>query len=427
MVGNASNDSMHTILVRIACWLDHLFTRDDIFDVRVLGFIYTILFLPAIYLIIYTAVERVKGLTERIVIIVLGVLIFSDISYLVYFNSIYTEALIYICLLYILGGAMSLQKQSKYFVEVILILTFATTILCFTRSHCYMIGIVMGALCFSQIRIKKERMQKLECVVLSFLLVFVSIGGKTMLQKDFTDTDKFHAMTRGVLLQSSDPVKTLSIFGINDSYSMLTDVSLFEQYPMVKVEERNIQHGFLDQYTKEEILLYYMSHPGTVVGMLDLAIKASCQRTRSYCGNYEKSAGHKEMAKSIFMSLYSNFKVRSMPQTFGYVVVLIACYFFMSLRRIKVNGKIVPSYYVYLTVMLAITGAGILHILSVMIQAGDATLDQYVFILSFTIDFLNFFVLTELLEKINIFDKRGEVNATSASSRLQSDIKTTKT
>lgn len=421
VVRHASFDSAHTMLISIARWVDYAFTNDTVFDVRMLGMIYAVLFLPAFYIMIYAALARVHGFTEKVAVVGLGILIFSDISYIAYFNSLYSEGLIYICLLYIFGAAMSLQRQQKNNTRFYVVIVIATTLLSFTRRHCYIVSIVMGVFCYFQIRLKKTRGDFIKCILFATMLILVGLIGKTWMKDDFDQSDQFHAMTRGVLLQASNPVKALGAFGINPSYSMLTDASLYFTYPIARLDDPLIQDGFLNQYSKNDIVLYYSAHPGTAVGMLDLAVKASYQRSRNNCGNYERSVGMPKMAKSIYMSIYSNFKIKSMPRTIGYIVLLIACYTIMAMRRLKVRGKIVVEYYVYLTTMISITCAGILHIMSVMIQAGDPALSQYIFILAFGIDYLNFFVLAELLNKLNILGNRGEVDGKGLSQGLRSN------
>jgi hypothetical protein len=218
-------------------------------------------------------------------------------------------------------------------------------------------------------------------------------------------TSKIHAMTRGVLLESNDPEKTLDEFDINGSYAMLTDVSLYDKYPAAEEDNSLIQEGFLDQYTLFDIGIYYLKHPSSLFSMLDLGIKASFNLRRDYCGNYEKSTGMPVRAQTAFWSAYSIYKMRSAPKTIGYLVLLIAAYIVMSGRKMF-RGKEIPErfHYVYVSVMGVITIIGVFDILYVIINSGDAQLTQYNFLLGLCMDFLSYYVLTEILYKLNILE-----------------------
>lgn len=81
--------SLESAMVSLARSLDWLFTRDQLFDIRFLALLYLLLYLPGVFLIAKAALERVSQFSEAAVLTVLGILIFSDISYIAYFNSLY--------------------------------------------------------------------------------------------------------------------------------------------------------------------------------------------------------------------------------------------------------------------------------------------------------------------------------------------------
>jgi hypothetical protein len=229
------------------------------------------------------------------------------------------------------------------------------------------------------------------------------------LDDEFTDTSKYHAMTRGVLLQSKNPEETLEEFHINGSYAMLTDTSLYDSYPAATEDNSLIQEGFLDQYTVVDIGIYYLRHPSALLGMLDIGIKSSFDLRRDYCGNYEESYGMPKRAQTAFWSAYSIYKMRSAPKTIGYLVLLVVAFIVMSGRKMF-RGKGVPDrfHYVYLCMMAAVTLIGVGDILYVMIRSGDAQLTQYQFLMGLCMDFLFYFVLAEILYKLNILETKNE-------------------
>lgn len=303
---------------------------------------------------------------------------------------------------------MSLQKESRYQPVYYGLILINTWILCLTRRHCCLVGWIMGIYYFFQYYLTEKGTKQTRYIAASVLLMAASLVCIVVMPSDYDETSKLHSMTRGVLLQSRDPVSTLKEFGIDGAYSLLADVSLYDEYPITEVANPLLQKEFLNQYDTKDVLIYYMRHPQASIAMLDLAIRSSFQIRRDYCGNYEISTGMPKMAKSISWSAYSTYKIRSAPKTLGYIVLLIAAYYVMTRKRIRVKGKLVREYYVFLTTMAAITVIGLLHSMLVIIHSGDAQLVQFHFILGLCIDLLTFYVGSELLHKLNIFSHKGE-------------------
>lgn len=404
------NNSFHNYVIRAAKWLDWCFTRDNLFDVRFLALIYTMFYAPAVFLLVKAALERVTDFTEKLVVSIATVLIFSDVSYLTYFNSLYVEAILFLGLLYLFAAAMLLQRKSKYSGIYFGLIVISTLLLCLTKNHCFIIGFVVSGFCYLQAHVLEKRIQKIGCYVIAVLLMLCGMLSLKSIDSDYNLTSKFHAMTRGVLLQSSNPVDTLSSFGIEGSYSMLTDVSLYDQYPITTIDNEVLQDGFLNQFSTVDITFFYIRHPNSLISMLDLSMKSAYHLRKDYCGNYERTVGMPAYSKSVLWSTYSTFKVRSAPKTLGFLVLMIVAYSLMAGRQLKLRGNLVRHYYVYLTTMISITFVGVLHIVSVLIHSGDAQLVEFNFIFGFCLDCLFYFVLTEVLHKLNIFEHKGEVN-----------------
>lgn len=396
--------TLHLWFLRLARALDYLFTRDTLFDVRFAGILYCILYLPAIYLLTKSALERLQFFTESMVVSGAVVLIFADISLLSYFNSLYPEPLILIGVLYLAGAAMKLQKSSGREAGTLILFCVSALVLAFTRKYCFLV--CLGAVAFLILFMRVCTVRKYLVLILSGVLLAGGLTSSVMMPDDFTDTSHIHAMTRGVLLQSNNPEKTLEEFNIDGSYALLADVSMYDVMPVSEEENPLLQHGFIDRYTTSDIVLHYMRHPGNYISMLDLGVKSSIDLRRVYCGNYEQSEGLPPRAQSPFWSVYSNYKSRSAPKTIGYLVVLIAAFVLMSGRKsFPSNGEPERFHYVYLLVMTLITFMGVAGLSYIFVRSGDAQLSQFHFLPGVCMDLLLFYILTEILDKLNILEK----------------------
>lgn len=395
----------HVAVVKAAVWLDNVITRDKFFDIRFLALIYGIFYVPAIYLLVKQGCMRVKSFSEGIAIGMVGLIMFSDVAYVTYFNSFYPEGVWFISLLYCFGAAVSFQEQREMRKDVLYLLLFVVSgiFLVTSRRECSFLGLILVVYCVKLLFVRKDWKWGLICVLTALFLSVVSIGSIVRLESAFDETSKFHAMTRGVLFGSENPAETLEEFGIDPSYEMLTDVSAYDFLPLVRAEDPVLKEGFLDKYTTTDIGMYYLRHPGKFLGMMDVAIKSCFGIRRDYCGNYEKSVGLPERARSIFWSMWSTFKNNSAPKTIGYLAVLAGVSILLfgkgySLRPEKDRRNTVFLDSIMVLVAVCFCQAGV-----AIIGSGDAEMIQHCFLISLCIDIMTYFVFAELVHKINIF------------------------
>ncbi len=393
------------LIIKTALWLDDFLTGDNFFDIRMLALLYGIFYVPAVYLLIKQACMRVKQFSEGTVIGFLGVLIFADVAYMTYFNSLYPEAVWFISMMYCIGAAVSFQESRKFVDDLfsLFLLAAAGIVLMTSRAQCAFIGIILALYCLKLLFARKEWRWHVICVLTGLILSMISIGCMVGMEKDFDDTDKFHAMTRGVLFGSDNPADTLNEFGIDRSYELLADTSAYEALPLVKTNEKVIEEEFLSKYTVMDVTRYYLKHPGKFMRMMDSAIKSCFGTRRESCGNYERSVGLPSQAKSIFWAAYSSFKNGSAPKTIGYLVILsgAACLLFRKgysfrLKEDRRSAVLLDSMLVLL--MICFSQAGI-----TIVNSGDSAMIQHCFLISVCMDIMTYFVFAQIAHKLNIF------------------------
>ncbi|MGB8450887.1 MAG: hypothetical protein WCD89_01005 [Anaerocolumna sp.] len=394
------------VFIGTAVFLDDLITKDKVFDIRFLAVLYGILFLPAVYIIVKQACIRVSNFSEAFTLTLFGVLIFGDITYLTYFASLYPEALWYICLLYTAGLTGTLQ--GKYSSLKLFILMFSGIAFSLSRQQCWVIGILLAGFFIRSTFFNKMLLWKLYCILLALVLSISGIVSFYRLESDFTITSKYHAMTRGVLFQADNPEKALEEFGIDSSFSILANTSAYDYYPEVLPDDKALQKGFYDKYSSYDIALYYIKHPGSFIGMMDIAVKSVTNLRRSFCGNYEKTAGMPVMAKSLFWSGWSNFKERSMPKTIGYFILLLVIAFLFYGRGIrpKFSKRKQKDSKLMLELVVIVAGIGISQAVITVIMSGDVLLTQHGFLLGAAMDIILYFVVADLLSRLGILEER---------------------
>ncbi|WP_143322151.1 hypothetical protein [Clostridium sp. HBUAS56010] len=391
-------------VIRLARAVDDLFTRDNYFDIRFLGGIYLLCYLPAVFLVVWQVCQRVKRFSEGLLIAAAGLFIFSDVGYITYFNSFYPEAVWLVAMLYCVGASMTFQKKrslSKDLLSLLLFLSFAG-ILTVSRWQCAVLGFLFAFYAIRLIFVRNNFLWGTACLGTAFILSSLAVLCLFLVPDDFSETSRFHAMTRGVLFGSSNPEKTLHEFGIDPSYELLTDASAYDYLPFVKAGDQSLYHGFMDQFTTSDIGFYYLRHPASLVQMIDVSIGAGMEIRRSTCGNYERSAGLPPKAKSIFWSGWSTFKMTSAPRTIGYVLILIIAIFFLFYKGYSIRPREDWRNTVFLDMLILVFGVFISQSVVVIIGSGDVEMVQRMFLGGLSLDVMTYCVFAQLQHKIKI-------------------------
>jgi len=394
----------HDLLIRGAIGLDKMITKDQFFDIRFLAFLYGIMYLPAIYLIVKYTCMKVVLFSEAATIGFLAVFIFADISFVSYFNSLYPEALWFICILYCAAAIFRLDHRKSSYLSLVLLGIYGI-ILSTTRQQCGVIGLILTGLCVGAISFNKQMRWKVSCMLVAIMLSITAMISIFTMKSDFDLNSKYHAITRGVLFQASNPEEALKEFGINPSFAVLAKTSAYNFYPLIKVGDELLQEEFYDKYTTGDIVKYYIKHPASYIRMLDVAVKDTTNLRRSFCGNYEKNAGLPDMAQGIIWSGWSDFKVRFAPKTIGYLLVLVFLAYLLSSRKkrqrlLKISDQEINLLFVFsiLVAMIGISQASISIAMS-----GDSEFTQHAFLLGAAIDVIVFRVVAQVIPRLNIF------------------------
>ena len=242
---------------------------------------------------------------------------------------------------------------------------------------------------------------------LALLMSTTAVVSMNTLETGFTSTSKYHSMTKGVLFQSANPEETLKEFGINPSYSILTNFSAYDYYPFVFPDNEKLQDGFMKEFNTLDIAKFYWKNPRALIRMLDISVRDTIYLRRNYCGNFEISAGMPPMGQSIMWSIWSFFKVNTMPRTIGYLILLLVALILLYrwLSRQNQDGPDMGYVQILQPLVILIIGVGISQALVCIIMSGHAEFGQRAFLLGLAMDIILYLFICKLLLVMKIFEK----------------------
>jgi hypothetical protein len=387
-----------TLFLKLSLWINMLFDTVT-FDIRVQAAVFTLLYTIAIYLLV-EAITWKLPVRYGYPIAALSVFIFADTGYTAYFNSFFGESIVLIMMLFVLASALLLYRK-RYNDYALLAVFFVSAVLLTTsKQQNAPVGIIISLAGIFLIFIRKQKQFRVLVATALAGLMLTSVATYTLIPKEFVNINKYHAMTRGILLHSDNPEQALSHFGINPQYAILSESNYYELYTTVDVNSPVLEEHFYKQYGFASILGFYLNNPAKAIGMLNLAATSAFQIRPPAMGNYEISAGKPFGAQTSFFSGYSLFKASVAPKTFGFIliwmVLVIGLYlpsFISAIRRRDRRGAL------YLPVIVTFILMGLSGIMVSIIGAGDADLAKHEFVFTAAFDIVTFLLVSDLIHR----------------------------
>lgn len=381
--------STQSIFIQVAKALDEIFIKNFIFDIRFLAGILLILHSFAGYLLVKVFVSYIKENIYKYLIAILYVVIFCDTGYLAYFNSFYGEGVIIAAFLLSLGILLYMVRFNKINVINIALFSIFSFLFFGAKQQLSPIGFLVALLLFRIMALNKKKMIKIVSGFLGVFFILSAIVLYKSIKGEFDYINRFHAMTRGVLLNEEEPEKILKYFGIDGSYSLLQEEIYFESIPSINPDDIRLREEFYSNYSIGKILKYYLTHPKSFSKVIKMGMRNSYYIRPEAMGNFEKSEGKPYKAKSYFFVPWSTFKDNIIPKNPIFTVLYFIAYFIISfkgyIRAIKgknISRILMEESYIYVFL------AGFSQVIISVIGAGDADLTKHVFLFNLTFDLM---------------------------------------
>lgn len=177
----------------------------------------------------------------------------------------------------------------------------STIILTTSKQQNAPVGIIIAVLGCSLLWIRRDKIFRILTMVSLALILFAGVFTYLNISDEFVNINQFHAMTRGVLKDSSDPEKALKSFDIDEQYAILKNSIYYEKYGTIDVNSPILQENFYSRYGFVSILKYYISNPDQLNSILNVAAQSAFSIKPAAMGNYEQSVGKEFRAQNHFL------------------------------------------------------------------------------------------------------------------------------
>lgn len=295
------------------------------FDIRILGAVYAILLLAATWLIVKLNAGRsyVSGLLLAGALL----LVFYDIGYTAYFNSLFGEPVSLVSML--LAFALGLRLLSKETPEVKDLALLFTAVLFLTCSKIQNAPIgVAFALIFLRFsglqagtRFKKAALSFAAATFLVSVLLYVGAP------KDLKHINLYQTVFYGVLNGSDDVKGDLKQLGLPERLEVLAGTNYFQSDTAIKQDDPSLVPDFYSRISHKDIILFYLKNPDRLLDNMAYAASNSMAIRPYYLGSYEKAEGKPPGALSYTYSAWSEFKNKLLPHKLWFLAVFYLVYY----------------------------------------------------------------------------------------------------
>lgn len=312
-----------TFFINLGKILDLLFTRDAIFDFRFYGGVITFFFLGVMYLL-FEGITFGKRNLPAYLIVALGVFIFGDSTYTLWFNSLYKESIVYFsCIMAMVPMLLMAQKRYNDYLLMGIFLVNAV-VLGLSSEENGLIGVLLGTLGMAIFLINPTKRFKNFCVFGGGLVIFISMLGLFFIPEDKNEFAGYHAMTQGIMLTATNPEEALDFFGIDPQFAVLTNAAYFNDIPWSVLNSEFMKEAFFDKFSSSQMMSYYLFHPGQLYTMMDQSVNNSFNVRPSGIGNFEMSFGKALGAQTDYFTTWSSIKTHVLPGRIGFIIIFLA-------------------------------------------------------------------------------------------------------
>jgi len=382
--------SSQSLFIKLALQVNMWLYSTEIFDIRFQAVIYMMLYVVGIYLLVEALTWKVEKVRAYIISFV-TIFLFADTAYTAYFNSFFSESVVFIALIYLVAACLLLYRSRYNDYVMLAIFTVASLLLTTSKQQNAPVGVIIAVMGLLLILLKRSKLHRAVTTLSLVVILFAGIGSYVLISDEFKNINKYHAMNRGVLLQSSDPEAALESFGIDKQYAVLNGDIYYLPYTTVDVNSEILMDSFYNKYGYFSILFYYVKYPNQAIEMLNMAAKNGFAIRPAAMGNYEQAAGKAFGAQTSFFSLYSDLKQALAPKTFGFVVlwivVVIGIFTPSFVAAIKTKDR---KAMIRLPLMITLIFIGLSAMLVSIIGAGDADLAKHQFLFTACFDVITY-------------------------------------
>lgn len=294
------------IPARIAIALNSLFGNPKTFDITVFGFTHAAFFLLALARLFYVT----RGLAMYRVVWVLILLVLTDVGYVAYWNSLYTEPASCLWFLFFLAESINLCNSREISIGPALRWSAFAVLWIAAKSQNAPLCIPLAAYGLGMLRRTLDRktyytaVGGVVAICLAGVMMYRSLLPATRV------TAIYNVIFFAILPESPDPQSDLKALGLNPDYAQYSGTVAWS--PGTGVADGALVNAMQDKVSSFRLMSFYLKRPARMWRHIDALFPTVLSLRPEFCGNFDRSAGRLPGARSQAIALWSRFHERGL-------------------------------------------------------------------------------------------------------------------
>jgi hypothetical protein len=286
----------------LAVGLNAVFRGPRDFDLRLLAAVYLVLLLASTYLLFRFSQQL--QFAPRVIVAVATAIVLSDVGYISYFNSFYSEPASLIFLLASIAALLHLIQRPT--IARLAGCTLLFLLLDTAKPQNVVIGVLLAAFIARMVFVQKSAAWRVSCVGAAVLTIATGVIYYKSMPDDLVRASHYIAVFKGILPVSPAPATDLAELGVPANFAKYSGTTPFDAG--ITVNSAEFQQDFYPHISMPKIAFYYARHPSRLAAVLD-RVAHRALLLRPPFGNYEKSAGKPPRALAYSFAWWSSARV----------------------------------------------------------------------------------------------------------------------
>ncbi|HZG84184.1 DUF6273 domain-containing protein [Paenibacillus sp.] len=358
-----------------------------VFDIRFLGVLYVLL--HAVGLALMTSYAG--NFRTRLAYGLLALLMLCDTGYVLYFHSLYGEAvilasatLVFGCAAWMLHGAPNARLPIALYFAAWFLFTGAKV----ANAPVGLLGALFSA---SFLFVRKDVRSRLMIAAGSAALLAFSVWFLAKTPLWMQQVNHYQAIFYGVLKDSPNPAADAAELGLPPEYAALAGTHGYMPDAPYDIYGEAFSKAVYERATYGDIALFYLKHPERLIAKLRLSAENAVYLRPSYLGNYEPDEERERFQFAERLSLWERARKQAAGSAFGIVAAAFALYAAGLLYRawgwLRAPSKDARTGVALLGFAL-LWGTAALQLAVPVLGNGEADLQKHMFLFSVCFDLL---------------------------------------
>ena len=292
------------LIARSALFFNKLFGNPDRFDLTLFGLAQGILFLSAIGRLLHV----IKGVPGYRVIWIFILLVLTDVGYVAYLNSLYTEPSSCIWFLFLLAESIHICRKDRP--DVFSMLRWGIFAVLWVTAKIQNAGLSAPLLAYGLTLVFRARPGAARYIGLTGLAAILASGiyMYTTVMLPLRVTAMYNLVFYAILPESANPTADLQALGLNPDYAKYSGTVAWS--PGTGIADGYLVIALETRLSSWKLFGFYLTRPSRMLLHVRRVLANAFSLRPEYCGNYDRSSGHSPGDKNWTIALWSRFHER---------------------------------------------------------------------------------------------------------------------